>query len=81
MELNQLPEAEAQFHILVDHPGVDPISTEAPVAQLQLARVLAKEGRKDDAVKQYRTFLQLWKGADKDSSILKSAEAELSAIK
>ncbi len=81
MELNQLPEAEAQFHILVDHPGVDPISTEAPVAQLQLARVLAKEGRKDDAIKQYRTFLQLWKDADKDSSILKSAEAELAAMK
>ena len=80
MELNQLAEAEAQFHILVDHPGVDPLSTEAPVAQLQLARVLAKEGRKDEAIRQYGVFLTLWKDADKDSSTLKAAQAELSAL-
>jgi DNA-binding winged helix-turn-helix (wHTH) protein/tetratricopeptide (TPR) repeat protein len=81
MDLNRLPEAEAQFHILVDHPGVDPLSTEAAVAQLQLARVLAKEGRKDDAVKQYGVFLTLWKNADRDSNTLRAAQAELSALK
>ncbi len=80
MELNRLPEAEAQFHILVDHPGVDPLSTEAAVARLQLARVLAKEGRKDEATAQYQVFLTLWKDADKDSSILKAAQTELAAI-
>ena len=81
METNQLPQAEAQFRTLVDHPGVDPSSFEVPLAQLQLARVLLKEGRKDDAIKQYRVFLQLWKDADRNSSTLKAAEAELAAIK
>jgi DNA-binding winged helix-turn-helix (wHTH) protein/tetratricopeptide (TPR) repeat protein len=81
MELNRLPEAEAQFHILVDHPGVDPLSTEAAVAELQLARVLAREGRKDDAIKQYGVFLTLWKNADRDSATLRAAQAELSALK
>ncbi len=80
MELNQLPQAEAQFRKLVDHPGVDPTSYEVPLAQLQLARVLAKEGRKDEAVRQYRVFLTVWKDADKDSSTLKAAQAELSAM-
>ncbi len=81
MELNRLPEAEAQFHILVDHPGVDPLSTEAAVAQLQLARVLAREGRKDDAIKQYGVFLTLWKNSDRDSATLRAAQTELSALK
>jgi DNA-binding winged helix-turn-helix (wHTH) protein/tetratricopeptide (TPR) repeat protein len=80
MELNRFPEAEAQFHILVDHPGVDPISTEATAAQFQLARVLAKEGRRDEAIRQYRVFLTLWKDADKDSSLLRAAQAELAAM-
>ncbi len=81
LQTDQLPQAESQFRKVVDHPGIDPTSYEVPLAQLQLARVFAKEGRKDDAVKQYQVFLQLWKNADKDSSILKSAETELAAIK
>ena len=80
LELNELPQAEAQFRKLLDHPGVDPTSYEVPLAQLQMARVFAKEGRKDEAIQQYRVFLTLWKDADKDSSILKAAQAELSAM-
>ena len=80
METNQLPEAEAQFRTLLDHPGVDPTSHEVPLAHLQMARVLTKEGRNDEAIRGYRTFLTLWKDADKDSSTLKAAQAELSAL-
>jgi hypothetical protein len=64
----------------LDHSGVDPTSHEVPLAQLQMARVLAKEGRKDEAIWQYRDFLALWKDADKDSSTMKAAQAELSAM-
>ncbi len=80
METNQLPQAEVQFRTLLDHSGVDPTSHEVPLAQLQMARVLAKEGRKDEAIWQYRDFLALWKDADKDSSTMKAAQAELSAM-
>jgi DNA-binding winged helix-turn-helix (wHTH) protein/tetratricopeptide (TPR) repeat protein len=80
METNQLPLAEAQFRMVLDHPGVDPTSQEVPLAQLQMARVLAKEGRKDEAIRRYRDFLALWKDADKDSSTMKAAQAELSAM-
>jgi predicted negative regulator of RcsB-dependent stress response len=80
METNQLTEAEAQFRTLLDHPGVDPTSHEVPLAQLQMARVLAKEGRRDEAIRQYRLFLSLWKDADRDSLTMKAARAELSAI-
>jgi DNA-binding winged helix-turn-helix (wHTH) protein/tetratricopeptide (TPR) repeat protein len=80
METNQLPQAEVQFRTLLDHPGVDPTSHEVPLAQLQMARVLAKEGRKDEAIRQYRMFLTLWKDADKDSLTMKAAQAELSAL-
>jgi DNA-binding winged helix-turn-helix (wHTH) protein/tetratricopeptide (TPR) repeat protein len=81
METSRFPEAEAQLRKVVDHPGLDPTSYEVPLAQLQLARLFVKEGRKDDAIKQYDIFLQLWKDADKDSSILKAAQAELANMK
>jgi tetratricopeptide (TPR) repeat protein len=80
MQTNQLPQAEAQFHTLLDHPGVDPTSYQVPLAQLQIARVLAMEGRKDEATKQYRVFLTSWKDADKDSLTLKAAQTELLAL-
>jgi DNA-binding winged helix-turn-helix (wHTH) protein/tetratricopeptide (TPR) repeat protein len=80
MQTNQLPQAEAQFRTVLEHPGVDPTSDEVPLAQLQMARVLAKEGRHDEAIRQYRVFLTLWKDADKESPTLRAAQAELSAL-
>jgi len=39
-----------------------------------------QQGRKDDAVKEYQKFLQLWKEADFDSPELKDAKLRLSKI-
>ena len=38
-------EAEAEFRKIVDHPTVDPLSEDLPLAHLGLARALASEGK------------------------------------
>jgi hypothetical protein len=53
--------------------GLDPIGT---LAYLQLGRAFALSGDKSKAKAAYEAFLTLWKDADPDVPILKSAKAE-----
>jgi hypothetical protein len=65
-------EAEAEFQKILDHRGIvgaDPIGA---LAHLQLGRAFALSGDKTKA----NAFLALWKNADLDVPILKSAKAE-----
>jgi tetratricopeptide (TPR) repeat protein len=69
-------EAVAEFQKILDHRGIvgaDPIGA---LARLQLGRAFALSGDKIKAKAAYNAFLALWKNADLDVPILKSAKAE-----
>jgi tetratricopeptide (TPR) repeat protein len=69
-------EAGAEFQKILDHRGIvgaDPIGV---LAHLQLGRTFALLGDKSKAKASYSAFLALWKNADLDVPILKSAKAE-----
>jgi len=69
-------EAAAEFQKILDHRGIvgaDPIGA---LAHLQLGRTFALSGDKTKAKAAYNSFLALWKNADLDVPVLKSAKAE-----
>ena len=69
-------EALSEFQKILDHRGVvgpDPIGA---LAHLQLGRIFVLSGDKAKAKAAYEAFLTLWKDADPDVPILKSANAE-----
>ena len=69
-------EAAAEFQKILDHRGlvgVDPIGA---LAHLQLGKAFALSGDKTKAKAAYEAFFTLWKEADPDIPILKSAKAE-----
>lgn len=73
-------EAAAEFQKVLDHRGIvgaDPIGA---LAHLQLGRVFALSGDKAKAKAAYEAFLALWKDADPDVPILKSAKAEYNRL-
>jgi serine/threonine protein kinase/tetratricopeptide (TPR) repeat protein len=80
MAEHQYAEAAAEFQKILDHRGIvgaDPIGA---LAHLQLGRSFALLGDKRKAKAAYETFLALWKDADLDIPILKSAKAEFSRL-
>jgi predicted Zn-dependent protease len=70
------PEAVAEFQKILDHPGIVQNELIAALAHLGLARAYAAANDNIQARAAYQEFLALWKGADQDLPILKSAELE-----
>ena len=78
---NKQPElAEAEFHKILDHPGIDPLSYNYPLAELGLARALAQQQKPVEAGFAYKIVLQIWKDADADFPRLKEAKAEYAKL-
>jgi eukaryotic-like serine/threonine-protein kinase len=73
--------AEQEFHKVIDHLGIDPLSYVYPLAYLGLARSLAAEHKIKESHEAYEKFLALWKEADQNEPILKQARAESSFLK
>ena len=69
-------EAATEFQKILDHRGIVGLDPIGALAQLQLGRALALSGDKTKAKTAYEAFLALWKDADNDVPILKSAKAE-----
>jgi serine/threonine protein kinase len=69
-------EAAAEFQKIIDHRGIVGLDPIGALAQLQLGRAYASSGDKPKAKAAYLRFLALWKDADPDVPILKSAKAE-----
>jgi len=69
-------EAAAEFQKILDHRGIVGLDPIGALAHLQLGRVFALSGDKAKAKAAYEAFLGLWKDADPDVSILRSAKAE-----
>jgi len=69
-------EAAAEFQKILDHRGIVGLDPIGALAHLQLGRVFALSGDKIRAKAAYEAFLALWKGADANVPILKTAKAE-----
>ena len=77
---HRYPEAAAEFQKILDHRGLvgaDPIGA---LAHLRLGSALALSGDKTRAKAAYEAFFVLWKDADRDIPILKSAKAEYARL-
>jgi len=78
--VHRYAEAAAEFQRIVEHRGLvgaDPIGA---LAHLQLGRVFALLGDKAKAMAAYEAFLVLWKDADADVPILKTAKIEYARL-
>jgi len=69
-------EAVTEFQKIVDHPGVAGNEPIAALAHLGIARAYAASNDSSHAKAAYQEFLTLWKNADSDLEILKSAKQE-----
>ena len=79
-EAGRLEEAAADYRLILDNQGVDPISPLFPLAHLGLARVLVLEKKTDAARSQYREFLDAWRDADQGIALLGEARRELAQL-
>jgi len=80
LALKQPEKAETEFHKILDHPGIQPLSHNYPLAQLGLARSLAAQGKTTEAGFAYKIVLQIWKEADPELARLKEAKAEYTRL-
>jgi tetratricopeptide (TPR) repeat protein len=72
--------AETSFRKIIDHPGIEPLSYNYPLAQLGLARALAQQGKLVDATQVYKVVLAIWRDADPDLLRLRDAKAEYAKL-
>jgi len=72
--------AAAEFKKILDHQGVVGTSPIGALAYLELARALTISGSTSRARNEYQKFFDLWKDADEDIPILKSAKSEFEHI-
>ena len=75
------PEAIAEFQKILDHPGLAENEVIGAPAHLQIGRGYAISGDTAKAKAEYQDFLALWKDADPDIPILKTAKAEHAGLR
>jgi hypothetical protein len=80
LQLKQGNLAAAEFRKVLDHPGVAKGFVTGALSILQLARSQALMGDGNAARKSYEDFLSLWKDADPDLPIYKTAKAEYAVL-
>jgi hypothetical protein len=72
--------AATEFQKVLDHPGIVARFITGALSRVQLGRAQAMMGDKVAARKSYQDFLNLWKGADPDTSIYRMAKAEYAKL-
>jgi hypothetical protein len=73
--------AVREFTSVLDNRGADPFSPVVAMAHLGLARAHALAGNSAESRKSYETLLDIWKGADDDLPVLRTARDELAALR
>ena len=73
-------DAGAEFQKILNHRGLVGLDPIGALAHLQLGRVFASSGDKIKAKAAYDAFLAVWRDADPDVPILKSAKAEYARL-
>lgn len=80
-EAGSLEAAAADFQLILDNQGVDPIAPEHSLAHLGLARVLVRQQKTEMALKEYRAFFSAWKDGDADLPLLQEAKREFIGLR
>jgi hypothetical protein len=65
---------------MLANPGLDPIWPGHSFAHLNLARVLAKQNKLDEARAEYQAFLTIWRDADSQVPLLMQAKQEYAKL-
>jgi eukaryotic-like serine/threonine-protein kinase len=73
--------AATEYQKILDHRGVNPTSPLCSLAHLGLGRAYALQGDTAKAKGAYQDFFSIWKDADADVPILKTAKAEYEKLK
>jgi hypothetical protein len=81
LNLKQGSPAAAEFQKVLDHKGVTGNTPYSALARLGLGRAFALSGDSAKARTAYQDFFALWKDADTDVPILKTAKAEYEKLK
>ena len=81
LRLRDGAKAAAEYQKIVDHRGIGATSLLGPLAKLGLGRAYALQGDAAKAKTAYQDFFALWKDADPDVPILKTAKAEYEKLK
>jgi tetratricopeptide (TPR) repeat protein len=74
-------EAAAEFQKILDHRGIVGLDPIGALVHLQLGRMYALSADNSKAKAEYDAFLMLWKDADPDIPVLKTAKAEYAKLK
>ncbi len=73
--------AAAEFQKILNHRGVDPTGVLYSLAHVGLGRAYALQGDAPKAKAAYQDFFAIWKDADADVPVLKTAKAEYEKLK
>jgi tetratricopeptide (TPR) repeat protein len=73
-------DAAIEFRKILDHPGVDPVSSLYTLAWLGLGRAEAQAGRAKESRADYENFFAQWKQGDENLPILQVARREYAAL-
>ena len=79
-ESGMLDRAAQDYRLILAHPGIDPLWEHYALAQVGLARVLARQKDYDGARSEYQAFLGRWKDADSDIPLYQEARRELAGL-
>ena len=74
-------EALRDFQIVLENRGADPFSPLVPLAQLGVARALARIGNAVESRRAYEMVLKTWEKADADLPVLVAARRELGQLR
>jgi predicted Zn-dependent protease len=81
LRLRDGPKAAAEYQKILDHRGLDPTGWLHSLAHLGLGRAYALQGDTGKAKAAYQDFFAVWKDADADVPVLKTAKAEYEKLK
>ena len=81
LKLHDGAKAATEFQRILDQRGAVSWGIEYPMAQLNLGRAYAVQGDAAKARTAYQDFFALWKDADPDVPLLKTAKAEYEKLK
>jgi len=81
LKLRDGVKAATEFQLVLSHRGVAGFAPEYPLSQLNLGRAYVMQGDTARARTAYQDFFALWKDADSDIPLLKTARAEYEKLK
>ena len=73
-------QAEVEFQKIITHHSVDATTTLYPLSVLGTARCYRLQGRKAESRQAYLQVFRLWKDADRDLPILRTARKEFDSL-